>query len=94
MDQEFDISWALAEPIEVTQIDDHNYRINGTGGRDAEIRIQITEGRAGQTLMFLDGEYHDLGDDFIRYLSIIDEYHEHGGDIGTTIRQVPFRDEF
>jgi hypothetical protein len=42
--------------------------------------------------MLINGPYLDLGDDFISYISIIDEYHDQGGELNKTIRQEPFSD--
>jgi hypothetical protein len=86
-----DIEWAITEPIDVTQIGTDTYRITRTTTKDQEFRIQFQTGPGGQ--MLIDGHFRDLGDDFIAYISIIDEYCGQGGTPGTTIRQQPFVEE-
>jgi hypothetical protein len=85
--------WPLAEEIDVTQIAENEYRISRVHGSDT-ITLSIGQGPDGSQL-FIDGEYRDLGDDFIPVLSILDDYHEQpgAGGIGITIRQQPFQDE-
>jgi hypothetical protein len=85
-----DFSWALEEPISVTQT---------TEGTPAVYRIDQIEGNKCFDLSFepggrmlFNGEFVDVGDDFIAYVSIVDEYHNQGGGVGKTIRQEPFDD--
>lgn len=84
--------WPLAEEIDVTQIAENTYRVQRVHGSD-HITISIGQGPDGSQL-FIDGEYRELGDDFIAFISILDEYHEQNdGEMGVTIRQQPFQEE-
>jgi hypothetical protein len=82
--------WALKEPILVTALDDgnryHVARINESGDLD------ISFSQDGKQMLF-DGEFIDVGDDFIQYVSILDEYYEQGGEPNKTIRQEPFEEQ-
>jgi hypothetical protein len=91
MSEDFD--WALTEQIDVTQTAENTYRINRVT-QDGELILTIKrEAPPGRTLLF-NGEFVDVGDDFISYLSILDDYHEqNGGEMGQTIRQQPFDDQ-
>jgi hypothetical protein len=42
--------------------------------------------------MLFNGQYVNVRDSFIDYISMIDEYHEQGGEIEHTVRQAPFKD--
>jgi hypothetical protein len=87
-----DEDWALTEQVDVTQIDEGTYRVERVHGAGQPFTMSVGQGPGGSHL-FIDGEYKELGDDFIAYVSIIDEYHEQGGEMGKTIRQQPYQDE-
>jgi hypothetical protein len=49
--------------------------------------------KVDERTILIDGEDIDLGDDFIAFVSILDEYHEQGGELGKTVRQESFQQE-
>jgi hypothetical protein len=90
--------WPLTEQIDVTQLTENpdSYRVQRVNGSDF---IGLSFGpnstdpdRIDERSLLLDGEYRDFGDDFIAFISILDEYHDQGGELGKTIRQRPFQD--
>ena len=83
--------WAITEPIDVTQKDENTYRIARVNGPE-HFRLSFDyDGDPNRTMLF-NGKFIDVGDDFVSYLSITDEYHDQGGTIGQTIRQEPFEE--
>jgi hypothetical protein len=88
-----DYSWALTEQIDVTQIADDIYLIERINLPSALTLTVARNAEPGQSLLF-NGRFVDVGDDFISYISIIDDYHEQGnGEIGKTVRQEPFEEQ-
>jgi hypothetical protein len=81
--------WPITEEIDVTQRAPDIYDISRVNGANC-FELSVSDGPNGRQL-FIDGSYQDLGDDFIAYISIIDDYHEqNGGEMGQTIRMNPW----
>jgi len=93
LDSEF--RWALDEPVLVTQIHDGDdtsmYCVVRESNKDEFIHLTFEKGKSGHLLF--NGNFVDVGDDFIGYVSLIDDYHEHDGEPGKTLRLEPFEDE-
>lgn len=82
-----EISWALTEPIDVTQVDETYFllaRINGPGAF-------VMSEQFGEWM--INGNRTDLGDDFMTFMSILDVYLESEPNYGVTLRQEPYKDE-
>jgi len=83
--------WAITEPVNVTQIDDNVYRIEQISPPGAELLLSFHRDAVPGRTIHINGEYVDLGDDTIAYISLIDEYHEQSrGGIGITIMSKPY----
>jgi hypothetical protein len=93
-----DISWALTEQIEVTQLTEllkeSSYSVIRIADRnDWFILTARAEAEQGRSLLIND-EFRDLGDDFIEYISLIDDYHEQGGgELGKSLLMRPWQDD-
>lgn len=92
--------WMIEEQISVTQIAENpdSYLVERVS--DKRKRVVISFGpnstdpdKVDERTILLNGEYVDLGDDFIDFISILDEYHEQSGKLGTTVLQQPFVNE-
>jgi hypothetical protein len=92
--------WALTEKIYVTQVADNQYMITRvrdttehTSHSPDHFKLTVDpSAEAGRTLLFND-VFVDVDDDFIPFVSILDDYHEqNGGEIGITLEQEPFED--
>jgi len=86
--------WALEEPVMITQIHEGDdvslYCVVRDGNKDDFIHLAFEKGKSGQLLF--NGNFIDVGDDFISYVSMIDQYHEDGGEPGKTLRLEPFEE--
>jgi hypothetical protein len=49
--------------------------------------------RVDERVLLINGEYVDLGDDFISFISILDDFHEDDVPLGEARLQEPFVDE-
>ena len=89
--------WAIEEPIDVTQVAENPDvyaidRVTGTGS----FRISFTDpstdpDKIDERRLLINGEDVDLGDDFIEFISILDDYHDSpGSGLNKTVRQVPY----
>jgi hypothetical protein len=93
--------WALTEKIYVTQVADNQYMITRvkdttehTSHSPDHFKLTIdASAEAGRTLLFND-VFVDVDDDFISFISILDDYHEqNGGELGITLELTPFDDK-
>jgi hypothetical protein len=86
--------WAIEEQIDVTMTSGNPdiYLIQRVNGPE-QFNMSFGPGPHGDQTVLIDGEYVDLGDDFIEFISIIDDYHEHPVGRSKKIRQEPYRDE-
>lgn len=87
--------WAIEEQIDVTMTSSNPdiYLIQRVNGPE-QFNLSFGPGPHGERTVLIDGEYVDLNDDTIAFISIIDDYHEQdGGELNKTIRQQPFEDE-
>jgi hypothetical protein len=91
--------WAIEEQIDVTQVAENPDvyaidRVNGTGSFRISFGAKSADpDKVDERRLLINGEDVDLGDDFIEFISILDDYNEQGGGgLGQTIRQRPFQD--
>lgn len=86
--------WAIEERIYVTQTHENpdRYKINRKDGI-GEFVISFGEHDDGRSVLLINEEFVDLGDDFIAFISIIDEFHEEDVPLGEARLQQPFEDE-
>lgn len=93
------IRWAIEEPINVTQVAENPDvyaidRVNGNGsfrisfGPNSDDTDKVDE----RTLL-INGEYVDLGDALVDFLSILDFHHEYDIPVGQVHYQEPFPKE-
>jgi hypothetical protein len=92
-----DFDWAIEEPVYVTLVDENPegpiYKINRIGTEEI-VMVTMTRGTAEESGQILfDGRYVDVGDSAMSYVCLIDDYHQQGGALNTTIRSEPFCDE-
>jgi len=79
-----DIQWAIDEPIRITQMSDTAYYVERVNGQDS-LTLTFTP----DAHMYINGQYRDLGDTFVQFIGLVDEYHDspdsaHGGTITLT----------
>jgi hypothetical protein len=80
--------WAIEERIYVTQVTKNpdTYKINRKDGI-GEFTISFRE---HDRRLLINGEDVDLGDDFIEFISIIDDFHEDDVPLGEASLQQPY----
>jgi len=83
--------WAITEPVDVTETSEGVYRVQQVEGPGAVLEISSTKDE--NSYLLFNGEFVDVQDDFISYVSLIDDYYEQGGEIGKTIRMKPYQDD-
>ena len=78
----------------ITQIHDGDdtslYCVVRDSNRDDFVHLTFEKGKNGRLLF--NGSFVDVGDDFISYVSMLDDYHERGGEPGKTLRVEPFEE--
>jgi hypothetical protein len=88
-----DEEWPITEPVDITQISDDEYKIERVLGDDETMVIKIVE-MDGARRMLIDGELRNLGERYIDYISLIDDFHEKFcGVMGAKFRVEPFEDD-
>lgn len=86
------IEWALHEEIDMTQTAENEYLLCRIGTAGEWVKVTITQSN-DERRMLINGKDIELGDDFIPFISLFDDYHEqNGGEIGQTIRMRPYDD--
>jgi hypothetical protein len=93
--------WAIEEQIDVTMTSQNPdiylvQRVNGNEQFNMSFGpISTDPDKVDERRLLINGEDVDLGDDFIEFISILDDYHEQpdGGELGKTIRQEPYQEE-
>lgn len=85
--------WAIEERIYVTQTSSNPdiYKINRKDGI-GEFNISFSEGDDDNRRLLINGEDIDLGDDFISFISILDEFHEDDVPLNTAVLQQPWEE--
>jgi hypothetical protein len=90
--------WMIEEQIDVTQITKHpdSYLVERVSNKRNRVVISFGSNstdpdNVDERTILLNGEYVDLGDDMIDFISVLDEYQDQHGELGKTIRQQPFK---
>jgi hypothetical protein len=90
--------WAIEEQIDVTMTSSNPdiyliQRVNGDEQFNLNFGPKSADpDKVDERTLLLDGEYVDLGDDFISFISILDDYREQGGgEQGRTMRMNPWK---
>lgn len=92
-------SWALEEQINVTMTSSNPdiyliQRVNGSEQFNMSFGpISTNPDKIDERRLLINGEDVDLGDDFIAFVSILDEFHEEDVPLGEARLQEPFVDE-
>jgi hypothetical protein len=91
--------WAIEERIYVTQLTENpdTYRINRKDGVGEFVisfgPVSTDPDKVDERRLLINGEDVELGDDFIAFISILDEHHEDDVPLGESVLQQPFVDE-
>jgi hypothetical protein len=86
------LRWVITEPILVTQMEDEDSYLIAKQNGPGSVLVTFIQADSPESGMYFNGERIDVGDDFIQYVSVLDAYHEMGGETGKTIAQKPFHD--
>ena len=84
--------WVIIESVNITQLSEDKFLIKRLEGGDEAITITMAHGDLGREL-HIDGEFVDLGDRFIEYICLLDDYQDQGGVVGKTIQMHPWSDD-
>jgi hypothetical protein len=90
--------WAIEERVYITQVTKNpdTYKINRKDGI-GEFTISFGQNstdpdKVDERTLLIDGEYVDLGDDLIEFISMLDEFHDGDIPLGEASLQEPWVD--